>query len=65
MTDSDTFFRTWRYAHHLSAREAAERLGRSLRQIQWYDAGSDVPAVVRVAMRAVEADLHGENPDGR
>lgn len=43
-------FAEWRARLGLTQVQAAEALGRTRRQVQYYDAGREVPRVVRLAM---------------
>jgi len=43
-------FSQWRERLGLSTTEAADALGRSERQVQYYLAGAQIPRVVRLAM---------------
>lgn len=52
---SESYFRAWRLRLGLTLIEAAAVLGRSRRQIQYYDAGEwEVPIHVRLAMDHLE-----------
>lgn len=55
MDKPDTEFRAWRRRLNVTSQdEAAHMIGRSRRQIAAYEAGADIPRVVRLAMLAIE-----------
>jgi hypothetical protein len=55
MDKPDTEFRAWRRRLNITSQEAAAGvIGRSRRQIAAYEAGAQIPQVVRLAMLAIE-----------
>lgn len=49
-----TEFRAWRDRLQLSQGEAADLLGRTVRQIRTYDQDDDLPRIIRLAIAALE-----------
>ncbi len=55
MDKPDTEFRAWRRRLNIKSQaDAARMIGRSRRQIAAYEAGAEIPRVVRLAMLAIE-----------